>query len=303
MGKGIGYGKVILFGEHFVVHGIPAIAVSIENKAIVEVRKSLELSYLSKVHGTIPELTMKAIKLIIAEMGITENFLVELTGDLPTIGGLGSSAAFCVALARAFADEYKLNLRDDKINAIAHEGEKAFHGNPSGIDDTMATYGGAMRFTRGKSPSENKFDKIKIAKRLHCVIGITGISSPTVKMVEKVRKFKEDDPVQFQTMCDEAGDIVKRGEKALATGDSKQLGELMNENQQLLQAIGVSIEQNERIIAIALRSGALGAKVTGGGGGGTCIILAKDDNNARGVENEIKNQGFNAFYTEIAETI
>ncbi|MDO8554350.1 MAG: mevalonate kinase [Candidatus Micrarchaeota archaeon] len=300
MGKGIGHGKVIIFGEHFVVYGVPAIAAGISNGAIVEVKKSIELSYVSNVHGTIPELTTNAIKLIMAAMKIKENFRVELTGDLPTFGGLGSSAAFCVALTRAFADEYNLSLRDDKINEIAYEGEKAFHGNPSGIDNTMATYGGAMRFIRGKNPQENKFEKIKLGIPLHCVIGITGISSPTAKMVEGVMKYKEEDSDQFQNLCDEAGEIIARGEKALATGDLKLLGELMNENQQLLNALGVSIEQNEAIIESALGAGALGAKVTGGGGGGTCLILAKDQKHATEIIFAIKKIGFDAFYTKIS---
>ncbi len=301
MGKGTGYGKTILLGEHFVVYGIPAIAAGLSNKATVELKKSDELKYTANIKGTtISELTLKAMKAVKEALKIKDNFQVHLTGDLPTFGGLGSSAAFCVAVARALNEEYNLGLNDEKINLIAYEGEKSFHGNPSGIDNTMATYGGAMRFTRGKTPAENRFEKVKLGIPLHCVIGVTGISSPTAKMVEKVRVYKGEDPEQFQILCDEAGEIVKRGEKALATGDLKLLGELMNENQQLLKAIGVSIEQNEAIIKTALDNGALGAKVTGGGGGGTCIILAKDEKHANEIITAIKKIGFDAFYTKIS---
>lgn len=292
MTTGIGYGKIILFGEHFVVYGIPAIALGISNKAIVEIKKSNELKYTSNTKGTIPELTTTAIKRLTKAMQIKDNFHVHLTGDLPTVGGLGSSAAFCVALARAFSQEYKMNLRDEEINKYAYEGEKAFHGNPSGVDNTIAAYGGAIRFIKGK-----EFERIKIGSSLHIVVAMTGVSSPTVKMVASVKAFKDEDPEQFTELCDQAGDIVKRGEKAVAAGDLKLIGELMNENHQLLKTIGVSIEKNEQIVKIALDNDALGAKVTGGGGGGCCIALAKDEDSAKLILNKLKEKGFDGFIT------
>ncbi len=218
-----------------------------------------------------------------------------MKGDLPTVGGLGSSAAFCVALVRAFAQEYKLTLTDEQVNVYAYEGEKAFHGNPSGVDNTIAVYGGVIKFIRNKG-----FEQLKRGASLHLVIGITGISSPTSKMVESVKKFKEEDPEQFENLCDEAGDIVKRGEKAVATGDIKLIGELMNENHALLKAVGVTIEKNDYIVKIALENGALGAKVTGGGGGGCCIALARNEKNARIIIAAIKKEGFDAFYSVVS---
>ena len=294
MAIGIGYGKVILFGEHFVVYGVPALALGISNKAIVEITKSDSLEYASDTPGTIPELTTKAIQNVLVAMNIKDAFQVHLKGDLPTFGGLGSSAAFCVAIARAFDKYYELNLRNEQINAYAYEGEKAFHGNPSGVDNAIATYGGAIKFIRGKG-----HEQIKIGASIHFVIGITGVSSPTAKMVAEVKKFKEEEPEQFQNLCDQAGEIIKKGEKALANVDLELIGELMNENQFLLRAIGVSIEQNEAIIKAALSAGALGAKVTGGGGGGTCLCLAKDEKHAKDILKTIKEKGFDAFTTKV----
>lgn len=295
MTTGIGYGKIILFGEHFVVHGCPAIALGISNNAIVEIKKANELSYTSNTPGTIPEMTNKSIRNILDAMKIKDNFEVYLKGNLPITGGLGSSAAFCVALVRALNEEYELKLTNEQINDYAYEGEKAFHGNPSGIDNTIATYRGAIRFIREKG-----FEQIKVGKPLHFVVAMTGIASPTAKMVEKVRKYKQEDPEQFQTLFDEAFDIVKRGQKALATGDTKTLGELMNENQELLRAIGVSIEKNDAIVKIAIDNDALGAKLTGGGGGGCCIALAKDENHAKKIENAIKQAAFDVFVTAVS---
>lgn len=297
MSTGIGYGKIILFGEHFVVHGLPAIALGLSNKAVVEIKKSKEVRYTTTAVGTIPELTTSAITLLMKAMKIKDNFHVHLSGDLPTVGGLGSSAAFCVALARAFDKEYKMNLNDDEINKYAYEGEKAFHGNPSGVDNTVATYGGAIKFTKGKD-----FEKIRIGCPMHFVVGMSGISSPTVKMVGQVKLFKENEPEEFSDLCDEALDILKKGEEAVAGGNLKLIGELMNENQELLKAIGVSIEKNEQIIKIALENGALGAKVTGGGGGGCCLILAREEKHAREIMDKLNKNKFGSFTTVVQST-
>jgi mevalonate kinase len=288
-------GKIILLGEHFVVYGIPAIAAALSNKAVVEVKKSKKTEFIPKVDGTIPELTSRAISNIFSVMNIKDNFKIILTGNLPTYGGLGSSAAFCVALVRALANEYNLKLSNEQVNSYAYEGEKAFHGNPSGIDNTVSTYGGVIKFIRGKC-----FEQIKIASPLYFTIGFTGISSPTAEMVERIRKFKEAHCEKFQLLCKEVEDIIIRAEDALASGDVKLLGELMNENHYLLREIGVSTEKNDAIVEIALDNGAVGAKLTGGGGGGCCIALARNKKHAEEILAEIKKAGFDGFCTSIS---
>ena len=326
MSQGIGYGKIILFGEHFVVYECPAIALGISNKAIVEIKKldgitkldesnklnetnhlnepnksnetiKPELKYTSDTPGTIPELTTKAIRNVLNAMNVKDSFHVHLSGDLATSGGLGSSAAFCVALARALNEEYNLNLTNEQINNYAYEGEKAFHGNPSGVDNAMATYGGAIKFVRGKG-----FEQIKIGSELNFVVGITGINSPTARMVESVKKFKDKNLKIFDNLLHSATSIIEKGQHALENGDLVAIGNLMNANQDLLSAIGVSTDRNERIIAIANQEGAVGAKVTGGGGGGCCIALARDETHAQEILNKIKEAGFNGFITKVQKT-
>lgn len=295
MAQGIGYGKTILFGEHFVVYGIPAIAIGISTKAVVEVKPSKEMKYVPYVNGTIPELTMNAIINIKNAMGIKENFTVYLSGDLPTFGGLGSSAAFCVGLVRALAAEFHKKLTDEQINEFAYEGEKVFHGNPSGVDNTIATYGGAIVFKRGETSQKNKFEKINIGDGLPLVIGVTGVFSNTSLMVRKVREKKEKDEKWFAKLMKKEERIVADARIALEKGDWKKLGKLMLKNQELLEEIGVVIEENRKIIDIAMKNSALGAKVTGGGGGGCCIILAEDRNHALNIVNALKAGGFDAF--------
>src|SRR5208283_4342738 len=184
-----GQGKVIIFGEHFVVHGAPAIAGGISNHAVVEVSPS-DKNRILTAQKVVEEFSLAGIAAILSSMGIKENYDVRLTGDLPTYGGLGSSAAFCVALVKALANDKGLHLTKDQINKHAYDGEKAFHGDPSGIDNTIATHGGVVEFTRGKTQAESKFVFLELTKPLDLVISFTGKYGPTAKMVERVWEFR-----------------------------------------------------------------------------------------------------------------
>ncbi len=291
-------GKIILLGEHFVVHGIPAIAAGISNYCEVKLTKSKEISFTGP-KGTSPELSAKSISNILNAMRIKDKYSVSYEGTLPIFGGLGSSAAFCVAIVRAVAEEHKLKLSNEEINKIAYEGEKAFHGDPSGVDNTIATYGGAMLFTRGKTPNFDHFDPIKLGCKLNLVVGITGIFGRTAIMVSNVAEFKKREPVVFDKLCDTARTIVGEGIIALREANLKRFGELMVVNHGLLSSVGVSTIENEKLIYAMRSAGALGAKITGGGGGGTCLALAKDEAHAKEILSAIKKQGFDGFLTSV----
>lgn len=300
MGRGVGYGKIILFGEHFVVHGAPAIAAGIANAAIVEVKESAATSIITD-RTVVESTSLAGIDGVLRSMGIREKYEVRLGGDLPTYGGLGSSAAFCVGLVRAFAEDKGLHPTNEEVNRHAYEGERTFHGNPSGIDNLMATYGGVVEFRRGKTHAENRFEHLSIKKPLDIVVSFSGKYSPTARMVESVRKFREQDKDGFAQLMDEYLTLEIEGRKCLEKGKIDVVGELMNSNQELLQEIGVSDELNDRINEIAAGEGALGAKVTGGGGGGCCIALAKDKTHAAAMKEKLNKAGFASFATQIAK--
>lgn len=298
MSYGTGFGKVILFGEHFVVHGSPAIAAAIKNTSIVKLIKSDKNSIQTK-HSVVPTLSLAGINGVLNAMGVSEKYTVILEGDLPTYGGLGSSAAFCVALVRAIAKDQKISLTNEETNKFAYEGEKAFHGNPSGVDNLVATHGGIFEFTRGKTHSENKFTKLALGKPLLLVISFSGKMSATVKMVEQVKKFKEADEDAFLQLKDVYLDLEIRAKKCLQKGKIEELGDLMNSNHALLQQLGTSDELNDKAVEIALKNHALGAKVTGGGGGGCSIALADSFSRASHIETELNKAGFKSFVTEV----
>lgn len=298
MGKGVGYGKVILFGEHFVVHGAPAIAVGLDNTSIVEVEEASKNEIVTS-HTVVPETSHKGIQAVLDSMGVRRKYKVHLGGDLPTYGGLGSSAAFCVGLVRALAEETGRNLTNEEVNRHSYAGEMAFHGNPSGIDNMMATYRGAILFTKGKRGNENRFEFLKIGVPLELVVSFTGKFSATAKMVDGVAKFREQDEAGFSQLMDEYTDIASEGRKALEKGKLDVLGKLMNANQSLLSELGVSIEENDRIVDISMKAGALGAKLTGGGGGGCCIALARDRAAAIGIKMALEKTGFHSFHSRV----
>ena len=295
-----GQGKVIIFGEHFVVHGAPAIAGGISNHAVVEVSPS-DKNRILTAQKVVEEFSLAGIAAILSSMGIKENYDVRLTGDLPTYGGLGSSAAFCVALVKALANDKGLHLTKDQINKHAYDGEKAFHGDPSGIDNTIATHGGVVEFTRGKTQAESKFVFLELTKPLDLVISFTGKYGPTAKMVERVWEFRRKDEDGFAQLMDEYMKIAMEGRKSIERGKIEAIGQLMNENQELLSELGVSDESNDRIINIALKAGALGAKVTGGGGGGCCVCIAESQAKAQEITGKLNADGFHSFFTKITK--
>ncbi|MEW6748717.1 MAG: mevalonate kinase [Candidatus Micrarchaeota archaeon] len=299
MTKGEGHGKIIIFGEHFVVYGAPSIAAAISKTCDVEVRKA-EKNAIVTDHKVSEELSIRAIENVLASMGVHDKYEVMLGGDLPTQGGLGSSSAFCVAMVRAFAKDKGIALTPDDVNKHAYEGEKAFHGNPSGVDNYIATHRGVIEFTRGNSPLESKFVKLELVRPLDFVVAMTGKNSPTPKMIEAVRKFKEADESEFRQLMDEYYKIAEEGRKFVEKGKLDEIGALMNANQKLLSELGVSDERNDAIVKMALKEGALGAKLTGGGGGGCCIALARDKEHAKKIADALGKANVAAFTTVVS---
>ncbi len=302
MGTGYGYGKVILFNEHFVVYGIPAIASAIDKKTIAEVRKCDGKDFI--IHDdrkATPgykeeklEQQKESIMRIKKAMGIEGCIEIWLGGDLKAASGVGASAASCTAIARAISDEFNLKLTDEKINEIAYEGEKAYHGNPSGIDNTCATFGGLVWFVKGKG-----MERIKIEKPVEIVMGDTGKVANTKKAVEGVRQRREQQKEKYEEIFREAEALAHEARYALTEMDWKKVGMLMDKNHELLQQIEVSCEELDFLVDIARENGAYGAKMTGGGLGGYMVALTPGKELQEKVARAIENEGFYALRTKI----
>lgn len=309
LGKGSGFGKVILFGEHFVVHGVPGIVSAIDSTNDAEVKKTTKGITVKDIRkaakGYAEEKRaqqLESIDRILRAMGIepkTVGFDIWLGGNLPGFSGLGASAASSVAIARAIAKEIGKKLSDERINEIAYEAEKAYAGTPSGIDNTAATFGGLLWFEKNMKGGANNIEKLGIREPVEIVIGSTGVVANTKAMVEGVSERKRNQPEKYDELFEQAEAIALIGRKALQEYDLKKVGELMNDNHRLLQAIEVSHEKLDHLVNVARKQGAYGAKLTGGGGGGCMVALTPGKELQEKVAKAIEKEGYEVLRTRI----
>lgn len=306
-GRGTGLRKAILVNEHFVVYGVPAIAVPLRLPVRAEMKllpgRGIEINIFSDAQGPgarseDPDLH-EAVRRILACCNVSsESLAVRLHcwGFLPGWSGLGSSAAFCVASARACAEACGLSLDDDRINAIAYEAEKVFAGNPSGIDNTVATFGRVVWFIRGNM---RPVSFLEPHGPIWLVVVNSGRPSRTRDQVLKVARFRESHPTRFEDLCREAEALAHQVRKALACSGPTELGLLLNRSHETLREIGASDSDLDRLVSLCRTKGATGAKLTGAGGGGCVIALARDHGQARLMAAEIEREGYGSFAASV----
>jgi mevalonate kinase len=246
--------------------------------------------------------SLQSIENVIQYLKIdTSNQKLEIvfSGDLIAASGVGASAAQCTSLARALNDTFNLNLEDENINKAAYEGERAYHGNPSGIDNTASTYGGLIWFVKDLNGGKNTMEMLHSPKNVPLVIANSGITASTAEVVADVRSIKEAYPQKFEKIFNEYKNLSKEAKKALINGDFAKVGYLMNQNHSLLQKISVSSDINDKLVHIALKNGALGAKITGTGRGGLVIALAENEIIQEKVAKAIEKEGYDTWRTTI----
>lgn len=308
MEVGVGFGKVILFNEHFVVYGLPAIASAIGAKttALVERRAGSGVELKDERPETKGYKTQKlnqqreSLNRMLKFMNIDVEhnaFTITLGGDLIAASGVGASAASCAAIARAFSKELHLNYSDEKVNEIAYEGEKGYHGTPSGIDNTAATFGGLIWYKR--KGSSQLMERMRLRKPVEIVMGNTGMVSDTKIVVSGVKERKERDPKKYDRIFRDAEQLVLDARKQIEEFNLNKIGAYMNENHKLLQEIGVSCNELDTLVNLARDSGALGAKMTGTGRGGYMVALTPGRELQRRVTEKIERKGFQALPTTI----
>jgi len=199
-----------------------------------------------------------------------------------------------VAIIRALSTYFNLNLADSTVAELSYASETIVHGTASGIDNSLATYGRFIRFKKGDPPEITPLD---VKYPIPIVIGLTWVESLTARMVTKVHQSWQGNKVIYNRIFDEIDDLVMRAQDAIQNYDLALLGELMNINQGLLNALQVSGREIEELIDIARSNGALGAKLTGGGGGGAIIALCPD--NAEEVAQAIRAAGYQSMIANI----
>ena len=297
---GVGFGKVVLLGEHAVVYGRHAIAapVPMTISALIE-------DCDAGIHLMIPrwgveyELAAdpgdrrsfeRPAGVVLDKLGLSDRSMrIEVFPDVPRGMGLGGSAAMAVSIVRALDSHFKLGLTDAEINALAFESEKIAHGNPSGLDNTIASYGKAVVYRPGDPPL---VEPLNVAEPIPAVIGMSGAEGLTATTVRRVREAWRKDSKLYERIFDEIDALTLRAVEAIQDRDLELLGELMNINHGMLNALQVSTPELEQLVETARRHGALGAKLTGGGGGGSVIAVCGGDTEP--VAKAIRAAGFQA---------
>lgn len=283
-------GKIILFGEHAVVYGRPAIAAPLSQ---VRARAIIRPGVVPGVLLQAPDLGMEknlstadlddafavAIQQVQKAAGLKRlpAMHITVTSAIPIASGLGSGAAITAAIVRALAEFLDLAdlASDASVSAITYEVEKIHHGTPSGIDNTVVTYEKPVYFVRQQP--ENRIETFKIARPLRLLIADTGMSSSTKEVVGDVRAAWQADRARFETIFDACGLLAEAARSAIERGDLAEIGRLMVRNQAELVAMTVSSAALDRLVTAATDAGALGAKLSGGGRGGNMIALVTEE--------------------------
>ena len=190
-------------------------------------------------------------------------------------------------------------MSDKRVNEVAYKAEKAYAGNPSGIDNTAATYGGLLWFKKNMTGGANTIERVSIRKPVEIIIGSTGKVANTKVMVAGVAERKKKNPEKYDPIFKQAENLTLAGRKALESYDLKKVGELMNENHRLLQEIEVSSRELDLLVDIARKHGAFGAKLTGGGGGGCMTALTPTRELQEKVAASIEKEGYEVLRTKI----
>lgn len=308
MASGVGFGKTILFGEHIVVYGLPAVAAAFGKKTIAEVEDSYVFEFIDRRPETpgYKERKKDEIKrqldALLEYFDIPkegESIKITLSGDLTCASGVGASAALAASIARAISEHKGLGLTDEQVNDAAYKAEEAGSGTPSGIDNTCSVYGGFIVFTKNLEGGPNKIETITVEEPIRIVMASSGITQTTKEVVADIRRLREENPGKYKRIFKDYNKVVDAGLNAIKEADMRELGRLMDENQGLLAEMTLSCPQIEEIIAAAKEAGAFGAKLTGTGRGGSVIALTPDERVQNQVEEKIRDSGYDAFKTSI----
>lgn len=304
-------GKIILFGEHAVVYGRPAIAAPLNQ---VRAEATVRDVSASGVRLYAPDLGRDyqladaspddpfatAVRVVLREANFrpATGLQVTIHSTIPIASGLGSGAAMAAAVIRALARHLNQDhlAEAEQVSNLTYEVEQILHGTPSGIDNTVVAYERPVYFVR-REP-KNLIETFAVARPLHLLVADSGQVSLTREVVGDVRRQWLERPAQFESYFDGCGRVVDAARRAIEAGEISQLGLLMQENQAYLRQMTVSSPELERLIEAALSAGALGAKLSGAGRGGNMIALT-DEVGLDAVRKALLTAGANQVLTSV----
>jgi mevalonate kinase len=278
-------GKVILFGEHAVVYGRPAIAVPVTEvqasacvepgeagQGVVVVAPDLGRRIVLR-EAAEDEPLARIVRVTLAKMKAERelDLTITVTSTVPVARGMGSGAAVSTAIVRALSRHFEFWLTSRAISDLVFQTEILYHGTPSGIDNTVISFEKPIYFVKDEG-----WEVFWVGKPLLLLIADTGTTSSTKEVVTDLRRRYQADPAQYAPTLDRIGEIVPAARTCIERGQDEELGRLMDENHALLQRLGVSCAELDRLVGVARSEGALGAKMSGAGWGGNMIALVNE---------------------------
>jgi mevalonate kinase len=291
-------GKVIISGEHFVVHGATALVAAVGRGTKVEASRGEGLTVETPLNrnraagsGLLP--VEKVVREMYRERSLEPRVRLKISSRLPAGAGLGSSASTMVATVAAVSRLEGWNLDANSIVETSMLGERLVHGKPSGVDVAASVFGGLLEFRMGAEPWQ-----VPLEKPAKFLVVYSGKQRNSGRLISKVSSMKDLYPALFSKLCESATLITELATQRLITGRVEELGKIMTYNHAVLGMVGASNEHLDRLVDLCLQSGCLGAKLTGAGGGGSVLAVAPRGEE-RAVAARIASKGFEAFVTEV----
>lgn len=303
MWQGSGLGKLILAGEHFVVYGVRAVVAAVDRQLSISWEKGdeFELFFDEKISARDEEKILEAI-FFVGRYFEGQDFKPQgrfyFKSNIYIGQGMGSSAALCVALVKLFEKKTARGFSKKEIFELAHETEHIFHGRSSGVDVAAALRGGFLEFNPGDL---ELIEPLSIAPKMALVL-FSGQIGETKALVAQVKKFSQENPKIWQLILEEATDLMENISTSLQRQEWRQVGSLLTKNHSLLQRIGVSTFDLDRLVDLALQAGAWGAKLTGAGGGGNVLALV-DSKKVSFVLDDLRKQGVEGQVVELGHIL
>ncbi|RMG37140.1 MAG: mevalonate kinase [Methanobacteriota archaeon] len=319
VGQASAPGKIILSGEHSVVYGYPALvsAISLRCTAYAQflpepgieiisrdlnVRQIYSLDEvirlkdipMNKKTDNLAYAVFKTIEHLEMDLRRENGVTISISSEIPISAGLGSSAASAVASVGAVISLLREKLENEVISKLAYEGEVLAHGTPSGVDNAAATYGGFLKYEKGE------ITKLDIVSEVPLLIVNSMVPRETKKLVGAVRERYNQNEAVMKNILAVMGKIPQEMIQCLSEGDYNRMGQLMEINHGLLEAIGVGHQALSEIVWEAKKNGALGAKLTGAGGGGCGIILPENEEQALAISHSLQERQFKVFPTKVS---
>lgn len=301
-GIGKSHGKMIIMGEHAVVYGYPAIAFPLLSiPVIVRIKESSEKTLLSNYFvGKIADLpdALSGVKYLIDildhEFNQQDiNYAIFIDSGLPIERGLGSSAAIGAAITRAFFDFFDQPIDQEKLLKHINKSETVTHCKASGLDANTVISESPIKFGKDKAASHFSF-----ASDGFIVIADSGIKGKTKETVADVRTMYDKAPEKIGQMLEQLGQHTEDTVIALKNNDLVKLGQIFTDANSILSKLNLAVPKTDKLNKAAISAGALGSKITGGGRGGCTISLAKNLEDAKKIQQALRENGAEQTWTQ-----